>query len=63
LHPQVLNQKHKKMKEKILALLTEKFAGVRKDGFNQLAIALALQVDSCNLLVPLRRKQCKTGVK
>jgi hypothetical protein len=34
------------MKEKILALLTEKFAGVRKDGLNQLAGALAMQVDT-----------------
>ncbi len=32
------------MKEKILALLLAAFAGVRKDGLNQLANALALQV-------------------
>ncbi len=32
------------MKEKILALLIAKFAGVRKDGLNQLAGAIALQV-------------------
>lgn len=31
------------MKEKILALLTNQFAGVRKDGLNQLARILALQ--------------------
>jgi hypothetical protein len=32
------------MKEKILALLIAKFAGVRKDGLTQLATALSLQV-------------------
>ena len=32
------------MKEKILALLLAKFAGVRKDGLTQLAAALSLQV-------------------
>lgn len=32
------------MKEKILALLLAKFAGVRKDGLTQLATALSLQV-------------------
>ncbi|KAA6303135.1 MAG: hypothetical protein EZS26_000738 [Candidatus Ordinivivax streblomastigis] len=32
------------MKEKILALLQAQFAGVRKDGLNQLAGAIALQV-------------------
>ena len=33
------------MKEKILALLLTKFAGVRKDGLEQLAKSMALQVD------------------
>ena len=33
------------MKEKILALLTARFAGVRKDGLAQLAGALSLQAD------------------
>ncbi len=32
------------MKEKILALLQSKFAGVRKDGLNQLATIMALTV-------------------
>ena len=34
------------MKEKILALLTTKFAGVRKDGLARLAQTLALQVEN-----------------
>lgn len=34
------------MKEKILALLLAKFAGVRKDGLTQLAAALSLQVST-----------------
>lgn len=36
--------KEKAMKEKILALLQSKFAGVRKDGLNQLATVMALTV-------------------
>ena len=32
------------MKEKLLALLQTKFAGVRKDGLNQLATIMALTV-------------------
>lgn len=34
------------MKEKILALLSAKFAGVRKDGLAQLAVSLSLQADN-----------------
>lgn len=34
------------MKEKILALLIAKFAGVRKDGLAQLALSLSLQVET-----------------
>lgn len=34
------------MKEKILALLTAKFAGVRKDGLAQLALVLSLQAEN-----------------
>ena len=34
------------MKEKILALLTERFAGVRKDGLAQMATVLSLQVEN-----------------
>jgi hypothetical protein len=34
------------MKEKILALLIAQFSGVRKDGLNQLASALSLQVNT-----------------
>jgi len=34
------------MKDKILALLTTKFTGVRKDGLNQIATVLAFQVDT-----------------
>ena len=37
--------KFEHMKEKILALLLAKFAGVRKDGLEQLAKSMALQVD------------------
>jgi len=44
-HSQFQNQKNKiaHMKEKILALLLAKFAGVRKDGLAQLATALSIQ--------------------
>lgn len=34
------------MKDKILALLTAKFAGVRKDGLAQLALSLSLQAEN-----------------
>jgi hypothetical protein len=34
------------MKEKILALLTAQFSGVRKDGLSQLASIIALQVNA-----------------
>jgi len=34
------------MKEKILALLTAQFSGVRKDGLNHIANVLAFQVDT-----------------
>jgi hypothetical protein len=50
------------MKEKILALLTEKFAGARKDGLNQLARGLALQVATEDEAKALVEKLMETQV-
>lgn len=55
------------MKEKILALLTAAFAGVRKDGLNQLARTLALQAttdeDAKTLVDKLTKAQVDEFVK
>lgn len=55
------------MKEKILALLQAKFAGVRKDGLNHLARSLALQAtneeEASALIEKLTKEQVETFVK
>ena len=55
------------MKEKILALLTASFAGVRKDALNQMARTLALQVksedDAKKLVEKLTKAQVDDFVK
>ena len=50
------------MEEKILALLTAAFAGVRKDGLGQLARALALQATTDEEAKALVEKLTKTQV-
>jgi hypothetical protein len=55
------------MKEKLLALLTAKFAGVRKDGLTQLAHALSLQAandeEAEALIGKLTKDQVDTYIK